>query len=209
MAKHSPSEARRASITRVAAGLFNHHGFHTTSMEDIAEAVGVAKPTLYHYVKSKAQIVSWIHDECVAAVLPPLKGYLDEDLAPSEIMFRVARDIFRLLDEKPGYLRIYFENHRDLDRKSQTRIAQSRDEYYGLVKQVLERGDVTGEFEVRDATLTSLAFFGMCNWGYQWYRPGGAMPPEKVALYFWQNFLSGILAGRNVPSGAELQPSDL
>lgn len=209
MTKHSPSEARRIEITRVAATLFNENGFHTTSMEDVADAVGVAKPTLYHYVKSKAQIVSWIHDECVAAVLPPLQGYIADNLLPSEVMFRVARDIFLLLDEKPGYLRIYFENHRDLDRKSQTRIAKSRDEYYGLVRQVLERGDATGEFAVRDASLTSLAFFGMCNWAYQWYRPDGPMPPEKVALYFWQNFLAGILAGNHVPSGTELQPSDL
>ena len=123
MAKQQPSEARRIEITRVAAALFNEKGFHTTSMEDVADAIGVKKPTLYHYVQSKAQIVAWIHDDCVAAVLPPLVGYIDEELPASEILYRVACDIFGLLENKPGYLRIYFENHRDLDRRSQTRIA--------------------------------------------------------------------------------------
>lgn len=199
MPKQQPSEARRREITRVAAALFNDRGFHASSMEDVAEAVGVKKPTLYHYVQSKAQLVSWIHDECVEAVLPPLVGYLKEGLTASETMYRVACDIFGLLEQKPGYLRIYFENHRDLDRRSQTRIAKKRDEYYGLVKQVLERGTAEGELAVADASLTALAFFGMCNWGYQWYRPDGTKSPEDVAGYLWENFLTGILGTNAVP----------
>lgn len=194
VAKQQPSEGRRAEIIHLAATLFNEKGFHASSMEDVADAVGIKKPTLYHYVKSKAQIVSWIHDECVAAVLPPLVGYLKEDLPASEILYRVARDIFGLMETKPGYLRIYFENHRDLDRRSQTRIAKKRDEYYEYVRHVLERGVDAGELVVEDSSLTAKVFFGMCNWGYQWYRPGGEMTPDEVARQVWRIFMAGVLS---------------
>lgn len=188
------SGGRRAEITRAAAALFNEHGFHTSSMEDVAHAVGLKKPTLYHYAKSKAEIVAWIHEECVDAILPPLVGYVSEGLAASEVLYRVAHDIFGLLEAKPGYLRIYFENHRDLDTRARNRIAKRRDEYFGHVLDVLRQGTVSGELTVENPRLTALAFFGMCNWAYQWYRPGGSLTPDEIATYVWRTFMAGVCA---------------
>lgn len=192
MATPKPANGRQAEITRAAAALFNERGFHTASMEDVAHAVGLKKPTLYHYAKSKAQIVAWIHDECVDAILPPLVSYVDDGLPASEVLYRVAHDIFGLLESKPGYLRIYFENHRDLDTRTQTRAAKRRDEYFGHVQHVLERGTAAGELAVDNPRLASMAFFGMCNWGYQWYRPGGSLTPDEVATYVWKTFMAGV-----------------
>lgn len=194
MVKHQAAGGRQAEITRAAAALFNEHGFHTSSMEDVARAVGLKKPTLYHHVQSKAQIVGWIHDECVDAILPPLVGYVEERLPASEVLRRVAHDIFGLLEAKPGYLRIYFENHRDLDTPSQTRIAKRRDEYYGYVRGVLEKGTEAGELAVKNPPLAAMTFFGMCNWGYQWYRPGGSLTPAEVATYVWTTYMAGVAA---------------
>lgn len=194
MPTQRPKNGRQAEITRAAAALFNERGFHTSSMDDVAEAVGVKKPTLYHYVKSKAQIVAWIHDECVDAVLPPLQRYVAEDLPVTEVLHRVAQDIFGLLEDKPGYLRIYFENHRDLDTPTRNRSVKRRDEYYNLVTGVLEKGNADGELAAENPTLAAMTFFGMCNWAYQWYRPGGSMKPDDVARYVCRTFLAGALA---------------
>lgn len=194
VAKQQAAGGRQAEITRAAAALFNEHGFHTSSMEDVARAVGLKKPTLYHHVQSKAQIVAWIHDECVDAILPPLQGYLAEGLTASEVLYRVAQDIFGLLESKPGYLRIYFENHRDLDKPSRRRAAKRRDEYYTHVRQVLEQGTESGELSVENSELAAMAFFGMCNWGYQWYQPGGSLTPAEVASYVCKTFMAGVTA---------------
>lgn len=190
----APAGGRKAQITSVAARLFNEQGFHETSMEDVAKAVGIKKPTLYHHVKSKAQIVAWIHDECVEAVGPPLESYLKSDFTASEILRRVAMDIFRLLEDRPGYLRVYFEHHRDLDPRSRSRIRKKRDEYWANVRRVIERGNESGEFNVSNPTLASMAFFGMCNWGYQWYRPGGSRSASEIGDYVCSIFLAGALA---------------
>src|SRR5438552_16778543 len=48
-------------IVDSAAGLFDQEGYHRVSMEDIANAVGLRKPSLYHYVRSKDQILARIH----------------------------------------------------------------------------------------------------------------------------------------------------
>lgn len=194
MSTKAPEGGRKTQITAVAAQLFNDRGFHETSMEDIAQAVGIKKPTLYHHVESKAQIVAWIHDECVASVGPPLEGYLASDMTPAQILRQVAIDIYSLLDDRPGYLRVYFEHHRDLDAHSRERTAQKRDEYWANVRKTIERGNETGDFRVTNPTLASMAFFGMCNWGYQWYRPGGSRSAAEVGEYVWSVFMAGLVA---------------
>lgn len=194
MAETKGVQGRQAEIMHAAARLFNDRGFHETSMEDVASAVGIKKPSLYHHVKSKAQIVGWIHDECVRTVLPPLVGYMQEDISASEVLRRVATDIFGLLDSHPGYLRVYFENHRDLDSRSKTRITKKRDEYYDNVRLTLERGNASGEFVVDNPNLAAMAFFGMCNWGYQWYQADGPESATEVGEYVWSIYTAGVLA---------------
>ncbi|MFC9978386.1 TetR/AcrR family transcriptional regulator [Gordonia sp. NPDC127522] len=184
---------RQSQITEVAARLFNENGFHETSMDDIAQAVGIKKPTLYHHVQNKAAIVAWIHDECVRAILPPLERYLKENLPPADILRLVAVDIFTLLDQRPGYLRVYFEHHRDLDSRARSRSNKKRDKYFDGVRTAIERGNASGEFALEDSTLATMAFFGMCNWGYQWYRPGGPQTAEEVARQVWSVFMGGAL----------------
>ena len=60
----SPAE-RRQQIISLAAGLFDQSGYSSTTMDDIAREVGVAKPTLYHYFPSKDDILHAIHEEFI------------------------------------------------------------------------------------------------------------------------------------------------
>jgi AcrR family transcriptional regulator len=48
-----PKEQRMLQILEVAGSVFSKHGFHSTSMEQIAEGAGVTKPLLYRYFGSK------------------------------------------------------------------------------------------------------------------------------------------------------------
>lgn len=48
-----PKEQRMGQILEVAGSVFSRHGFHSTSMEQIAEGAGVTKPLLYRYFGSK------------------------------------------------------------------------------------------------------------------------------------------------------------
>ena len=192
--KQPTPPTRQGEITDVAARLFNERGFAGASMEDIADALGIKKPTLYHYVQSKAQIVGWIHEECVRAVHPSLTRYIADGLPSTEILFLVARDILALLVDKPGYLRVYFENHRDLDSAEQGRIVAMRDDYFGKVKIVLQNGQDAGDFKVEDVDIASLAYFGMVNWAYQWYHSQGRVSTEDLALQLWRIYIKGVSA---------------
>src|ERR1700741_4863099 len=54
--------ARREELTRVAARLFAERGYQGTSLADLAEALGLQKPALYHPIDSKEDLlweVAW------------------------------------------------------------------------------------------------------------------------------------------------------
>ena len=52
----APSD-RRIELTRVAARLFAERGYQGTSLADLAEALGMQKPSLYHHIESKEDLL--------------------------------------------------------------------------------------------------------------------------------------------------------
>jgi AcrR family transcriptional regulator len=60
---------RRAQILAVALRVFAEKGFHATSMNDVARAVGVTKPVLYQHFESKRALYTALIDETAAGML--------------------------------------------------------------------------------------------------------------------------------------------
>jgi long-chain acyl-CoA synthetase len=68
--REPPREAKRDAVLLAAARLFTSRGFQGTSLDDIARSLGVTKPTLYHYVANKEEILF----ECVRRGLAALRA---------------------------------------------------------------------------------------------------------------------------------------
>ena len=68
-AEPSAADARRAAVIALAADLFDRGGYASISMEQIAAAAGIAKPTLYHYFRSKDEILRGVHESFIGTLL--------------------------------------------------------------------------------------------------------------------------------------------
>jgi hypothetical protein len=91
-------------------------------------------------------------------------------------------------------VRVCYEHYRDLSEEERIGFKKIRDDYHNMVIDVLKAGVASGEFKPVDARLTSLAFFGMCTWGYHWYDAHGPLSTREIALRFWTIFMQGISA---------------
>src|SRR5882724_11435807 len=67
-------EVKREAVIRAAAHAFNHKGYHNTSLDDIAAALEVTKPTVYYYVSNKEQLLF----ECFVAGIEPVRAAFRE-----------------------------------------------------------------------------------------------------------------------------------
>src|SRR3982074_2557397 len=63
-------------ILRTAARIFAEKSYHSTSMRDISRAMGVSLAGLYHYCKSKEELLFLIQDNCFGRVLDSLEERL-------------------------------------------------------------------------------------------------------------------------------------
>ena len=55
--KERERREKREAVLRAAVRAFNEKGFHATSLDDVAHALNVTKPTIYHYFASKDDIL--------------------------------------------------------------------------------------------------------------------------------------------------------
>lgn len=192
MARPVNADAKRREIVAEAAVLFDRDGYHAVGVEQIAEAVGIRKPTLYHYVSSKDELLTRIHEEFIDLLLERQAARPDGGPAADELR-AVMSDVLELMETHRGHVRVFFEHHRELPDEARHEIRRKRDRYQAGVERAIACGVASGELRPADPRLTALAFFGMCNWAYQWYSPDGPLTVEEIADVFADLLLHGLL----------------
>jgi AcrR family transcriptional regulator len=201
-------ELRRAEILEAAAALFDELGFHRTTTAAIADRVGTAKATVYHYFRAKHDILYAIHDEWIDELLALFEATTATTDDPVETIRAVTRDIVQLIDQKPGHVRVFFEYFRELPPDLRASAKVKRDRYEELVEGAILRGMQQGSMAWQNPRTASFALFGMCNWAYQWYRPGGELTHDEVSDQLFQIFMSGVGSRRFVEFGGGSGQSD-
>jgi AcrR family transcriptional regulator len=187
-----PDGGKLRDIVQEAARLFDQDGYSHVSMAQIAEAVGLAKPTLYHYVKSKDDILVLIHHEFMSLVLGSALDPARKPLSPNDQLKAIIGDILGLMSSHRGHVRVFFEHYRELPQRAKRSILDARNRYARHVESIVGAGVQNGEFKDVDARLATLALFGMCNWAYQWYQDSGPLSAGAIALVFSDLFLTGL-----------------
>ncbi len=175
-----------------AAELFDSAGYTHVTMGDIAQNVGIAKPTLYHYFDSKDDILLAIHEEFIDLLFNRQSERRLSNLPPEVLLLETMADILELMDTHRGHVRVFFEHHRELPGEAQDAIRRKRNRYEGAVQELFDEAAKAGSFVPLDSRLSALAMFGMCNWAYQWYRPGGDLTSRQVAETFWRLLVCGV-----------------
>lgn len=129
---------------------FRHFGFKKTTVDDVAEELGVSKKTIYKYFRSKDEIFYFvISQKSRSRRLMIEKEIIDCETAweKMESMIRINFDEFRKLHKKRVGA---------LDERFQVEIAAAafRETFVSLVREIIDEGTEKGEFEVCDQEMT-------------------------------------------------------
>jgi hypothetical protein len=89
---------------------------------------------------------------------------------------------------------VFFEHHRELPDEARQEIRIKRDRYQQLIHDAMTEGVRTGVFRPVDPDTATLAVFGICNWAYQWWRPGSGADPAHTAQKMWDLVIRGLTA---------------
>lgn len=196
------TEERRQEIVTTSAELFDDAGYSSTTMEDISRAVGIAKPTLYHYFAGKEEILFSIHEEFIDLLISRHEQRLGRALSPEHLLLEVMADILELMESHRGHVRVFFEHYRELPALHRETIRVKRDHYEAMIEDIFVGGIEANVFHITNPKLATLAMFGMCNWAYQWYQRQGPMHTRDIAYVFWDFLVHGVAVGRPTGPGA-------
>ena len=183
---------QREQILQQAAALFASQGYAATSMNAVAQACGLSKPTIYHYFRDKYALLLEICDAHLTRLLALERevkgvGYLNAEQRLRDLILHFVQEYsqathaHRVLTESLRYLE--GEDKQQVLDKERALVA-------GFSEMLIEiRPDLK---KAGLSKALTMLLFGMMNWMFTWLRSGGALDHEDMAPIVADLFLGGI-----------------
>jgi AcrR family transcriptional regulator len=185
--------SRHLQIINAAADLFDRQGYAATTMDEIAAAVGIKKPTLYHHVKSKDEILFWITCTLIDQLIDQAESRRRARPTSPDLIRGYLADVLAVTDTHRGHLRALLNHFDDLTPPQRAHIAERRRIYRqsvaSLVAACIDSGALRSDL---DPEIATWALLGVVNWSQQWYRSGGRLTHAEIAERFWDIMLLGM-----------------
>jgi len=160
-------EARIKAILDTAAKLFSEKDFHTVTVDEIAEKVGLAKGTLYLYFKNKDDLFYSIIQEKTTELSKRLQYAIQEDKSYMERFENLIRSYILFFKEhEPFYKIIHSEKPRvELDNRYRIKkhVFQSFNEWIIFLKNFIAEGQEKKVIKSGSALAYAKALRGILN----------------------------------------------
>jgi AcrR family transcriptional regulator len=193
--RHRDHALKRDAVIRAAARAFSRNGFHQTSLDDIAAALGVTKPTVYYYVESKEQLLFECFQAGLEGIREGLRSVAHSPLPARDRLAEVVRHYAAAVASDFGWCMTRAEDQ-DLGPELGQHIKKLKAEIDRGIRRLIEEGVADGSIEPCDPKMTAFAMAGALNWIAHWYREDRPMTPAQVAGRFIDFFERGLLPRR-------------
>ncbi len=197
-------------ILRTSARIFAEKSYHSTSMRDISRETGISLAGLYHYCKSKEELLFLIQDHCFGRVLERLEERIKAIEDPLEELrifidnhlsfFAANMAEMKVLSHEAASLAGDLHEHVSTRKRQYTRTARKilsevqQAAINGSGRAPRRNGHRERAAKPIDLTVATYALFGMMNWIYNWYDPRGKLSVSQLVDNITRLFLAGFLS---------------
>ena len=172
-----------------AAEMFLAKGYDATSVQDIADSVGLLKGSLYHYVSSKEDFLFGIIEPVYRAALDTVVPVARADKPPLVRLADFVRAHVVFVSDNMAAFKIRIREFSQLSPAHREDLHQSGEAYNTALQQVLSDARAAGEVDRSlDVRLTTLVLIGELNSLTQWYHAGGRYSARRLGSH-----LSGMI----------------
>ncbi|WP_433496959.1 TetR/AcrR family transcriptional regulator [Sphaerimonospora sp. CA-214678] len=181
-----------------ATRLFAERGFTGTSLQDIATSMGLKRPALYYYFKSKEDLLERLIDEAVTGPADELRSIAARtDLDAAERLHAITHHIVTLTLSHTDRFLLLVKSESELSPATRKKFDESRREATDIVAAVISDGVEAGLFRSVDPRIAAFTVYGICNWAAWWYNPDRHGSIEVVADQLADTALAGFIQNRN------------
>ena len=184
---------RRAEMVQVAARLFSERGYHGTSIQHLADALGLQKGSLYSHIGSKEELLFDVVNDGADRFLERGEAALAMEALASVRLRRLLVSHIETAIEHLDAATVFLNEWRYLSEDRRAVVKDKRDRYEGIVRQIIDDGIAAGEFR-DDANVRFAARLVLSagNWTYAWFKPGGALGPTEIGERFADLLIRGL-----------------
>ena len=167
----SPEYVRRLEeIIETGIKVFHDRGYDAGTLDDVAAALDLRRASLYHYLRSKGELLYLIFDRAITTAL----GRLDQISTIADPLEQLAAFIAhqsRMVCHDPGLFAVNFDQRGRLEEPFSSKILTKEREYVRRVTAMVQRAAAAGQLEGVDTRYSTQSLIGMTTWVYKWFDP--------------------------------------
>ena len=189
------AKPRRREIIDAAAHVFEEKGYDATSTQDVAEAVGILKGSLYYYIDSKEDLLFAVIKEAYDAALGAVDELERREGSPLEMIDALIRRHVEVFAATRVQTSVFFRDFRSLSPERQKVIREAGEIYSGFLRGQIRRGQSEGVIRPDlNPRLCAIGIIGMLNAMSFWYRPEGPASLSEIGEEFSRLVIQGLSA---------------
>lgn len=189
--KADARSAKRRAVLLAAVRMFNQRGYHATLLDDVAASLGISKPTIYHYLGNKEQVLL----ECIALGLEDYHAAIDTARALSGSGLERLRHFLRRYAQAnmSDFGRCVIRTGPEpLSAEGAQSLRERKRHIDTAMRSFIEEGFADGSIAPADAKLLAFTLAGALNWPARWHVPGGDLSAEAIAEQMVDMLTAGL-----------------
>jgi AcrR family transcriptional regulator len=184
---------RREEVLDSAARVFHKKGYDATTIQDIADELGILKGSVYYYITSKEDVLFELLEDVHKAALKAVLDATEREGDPLQRMRAFVGTLSQFNAENRVRMGILLHDFRSLSNRRRREIVRERDRYDQILRELIQEGQQQDLIcPDIDPKIAALAIMGMINSIYQWYRPNGGRRPGHIGSVYADLVVSAL-----------------
>jgi AcrR family transcriptional regulator len=188
-------EIKREAVLRTAARLFNEKGYHSTSLDDVASALHVTKPTIYHYFANKDEILFECTRRGLNAIVEAARAATEQGGTAADRL-RALLNAYALSMLDDYGICVARTQDSQLSPESRDRFRALKREIDGHVRRVIAEGVEDGSLSTPDVRIAAFTVALALNGLGSWFNPEGAQSAEETARLTVAVLIDGLRSAK-------------
>jgi AcrR family transcriptional regulator len=184
---------REDQLLETATRLFKEKGYHSTSMQDLADALGMQKGSLYYYIESKEELLRRLLERATSFLTSQIDEIYASDLPPAEKFRWALENHAAMMMDHLDLVAVYLQEYRNLPPERLEEALAVRKHYEQVLMQIVNDGITAGDFRPTNVKMAVFGFLGMVNWTHQWFSPDGPFTSQEIATTLSDLALHGLV----------------
>ncbi len=160
--------------------LFSKHSYRGTSIGNLTKRLGVTRPSIYYYFKSKREILSELHARAFKELTKNFDEIVASELPTIEKLRRVLENHALVVANNAELVKIFFHDDQEIPKELREKIRTKRKSYTEKIIRFYDQGMQEGVFRKEDPKIAVYLLLGACNWLCRWYAGSGVIDSESI-----------------------------